>query len=250
MLALAQSVPLCIEIGADTTLTASIRGADDALSTVTACTLTLRDGSEILVDAAGASSLGPPPTYALAGTVTSSRSPSEMLSLRWTATIGGAVYHLQQGAYLVRTAYTSTLTEADLLARHADLYEYLNDGVTTAQAYRIAANERIQRALIKKGRRPWLIFDKLSLFDAELALALALLFRDNRSSAGEGTCKELAAEYLAEFEAEMGSITFREDTAEVGYITETTQRSASPVVMAGVGPYAAALGYPRAVRRM
>lgn len=238
VLTLARSIPLCIEIGADTTLTADVRGEDDVVSTVTACTLTLRDGSVALVDTASATSLGPPAYYSLTGSVTSSRSPSEQLSLRWTVTIGGVPYHLTEGAYLVRTAYHRTVTEADLLKRHADLYDYLNEGVPTAQAYRIAASEQIQRALVKKGRRPWLVFDKLAFHDAERALALALLFKDNRSSAGNGECKELAAEYMAEFAAEMDSITYREDVLEVGYMTETVQRASMPVVMGGVGPNA------------
>lgn len=236
MLTLAHTTPRVIEIGVPASLTAALRDETNTVPTVTAATYTLRDGSTALVDDAAATSLGPPVAYSLAGSVTSSRAPSETMLEEWTVTVGGVPTTLRRGAYLVRCAFTPTLTDDDLTDRHRQIADYLDPDETSFERYRESARERIERDLIKKGRRPWLIFDSWALFDAHLARTLYHVFHDSRSAAGNGECKELAAEYLAEYEAQMGGVVFRYDSQDTGTVDETTQRAAEPVVLAGAGP--------------
>lgn len=233
---LAHALPFVFEIGVSSVPSASVRADDNTVPTITAATFTLRDGSDALVDAAAASSLGPPVTYSLAGSVTSGRVPSERALVTWSMTIGGLVYPMRRGAYIVRTAFVPTLTDDDLLSAHRDLEDYRHPDETSFERYRVLAQGRMERDLIKKGRRPWLIFDPAALFDAHMALTLYYVFNDARSSAGNGEAKEHAAEYLTTYGAEMASVTFREDINETGTIDETTQRAAIPAVLLNAGP--------------
>lgn len=236
MYTLVHSLPFVFEIGVSSIPSASVRADDNTVPTITAGTFTLRDGSETLVDAAAASSLGPPVTYSLAGSVTSGRVPSERVFVEWAFTIGGLVYRMRRGAYIVRTAFVPTLSDDDLLSRHRDLEDYRHPDETSFERYRVLAQGKMERDLIKKGRRPWLIFDPAALFDAHMALTLHYVFHDARSSAGNGEAKELAAEYLETYGTEMASVTFREDVAETGTILDTTQRAAAPTILLGAGP--------------
>lgn len=248
MLTLAHDGPRVIEIGKTVSLTASLRDETDTVPTVTAAAYTLRDGSAALVDAAAATSLGPPVAYSLAGSVTSSLSPSERILEEWSVTVGGVVTTLRRGGYLVRCAFTPTLTDDDLLSAHRDIRAHLDPEETSFERYREAARTRIERELVKKGRRPWLIFDSWALFDAHLALTLHLVFQDSRSSLGPGEYRELAGEYLARFEREMATeAVFRYDSGDTGRIDEPTQRAAAPVVMMGAGPGARWGQYRRAL---
>ncbi|MCP4916857.1 MAG: hypothetical protein GY913_08010, partial [Proteobacteria bacterium] len=173
--------PYVITRGADTALPLDVYDDEQAQQTATAATVSVLLGSKVLVDSASATTLGPPVSYTLAGGTTSAESLSDAVLVRWSLTIGGVVYPFERAGYMVRQAFDMTLTDADLLSVDRNLANYRNSGDSTFAWAVTDARQRIERRLLKKGRRPWLIFDNWALFDAFRFEALAAIYGSART---------------------------------------------------------------------
>lgn len=223
-----------IRKGVTTPLTADVRDEAGTAQTVTSGVITVTDGAETIVDAATVTP-GTGATYGLNATVTTSRAYSDQLLERWTLLIAGTSYEFTRPAYLVRSLFTPVLTPTDLLTEYSDLDEIRSPDLTSWEAKVTDARERIERELIKSGRRPDMIFDSWAFFDAHRHLVCHLIFKDAKSSIGDGRYAELADWHHAEFLREMGSVQFRYDTAKAGEITSTSTDSAVNTVILSSG---------------
>lgn len=224
-LVLRHRAPRTILRGVTSTLTVDVRDEAGTAQTVSAGTLTISDGADVLVDAA-AITPGTPPTYSLSATVTEARSTSDRLLEVWTVTVGSTSYVLTRPAYLVRWTFTPVLTPADLLDLYSDLDAILPPNGTWETKV-TDARETIERELIKRGRRPDLVLDSWALYDALRHLVLANIFRDAKASIGDGRYAELATEHDAAYRDEWARVVFRYDTSETG--TVTTSANTSPI---------------------
>ena len=233
-LVLRHATPRSVERGVDTSLTADVYDAAGGQLTATAGVLTIRDGSEVVVDAAAATSLGPPAAYTLAGSVTSTRGLSERWIEEWTLTISGTAHTFRRAGYLVRHVFYPTLTDTDLYARYSDLADLRDPDQTSYETQREAARERIERDLIKRGKRPWLVFDSWALYDAHLAMTGHIIFNDFATSIGDGRYKEEADRLWEEYQRELDACNFRYDMDESGTVTSETQvSSVGSVILSG-----------------
>jgi hypothetical protein len=235
MLALRQRAPLMVVRGQTQTLTADVRDEADTVQTVTSGTLTITDGVEVVVNAATITG-GNGATYSLADSVTTSRTLSDRWVAQWSLVIGGTTYTLIQSAYLVRWAFTPSLTPTDLVTEYSDIDDIRSPDLTSWSAKVTDARETIERELIKRGRRPHLILDPWALFDAHRHLVLHLIFKDAKSSIGDGRYSELAADHLALYIREIDGIKPRYDVDQLGAVTDATQRASSSPVMLTAGP--------------
>jgi hypothetical protein len=220
-----QPLPRIVELGRAATLPLPIRSDANAAQTLVSATLTVRLGSTILLDAVAATTLGPPASYSLLAATTTDLSPSDEWLESWATDLGVFTY----SGYLVRSAYHSHVTDSALQQLHPEFLGFLPPGETTGEKFRVAATEQIQRDLIKKGRRPWLIFDEWALYDAERYFAMHLWANDRAvSTSGDSDYARLAADYLEKYRAEWGTVSFRYDLDEDGAIDEDETETASP----------------------
>ena len=224
-------LPALIERGRDTSLSLTVTNAAGVEQTPSAATVTLYDGGETVVDAASATSLGPPAAYTVTGATTTDRALSAEWLAVWTMTIGGDVHVFRQPAYLVRHLLYPTVTDDDLTALHSDL-DALRDSanMTTFEPFRTQAWERIQRRLIARGSRPALVIDSWALRDLHAFASLELIWRDFASSLGDDRYRELADYYATAHAAEWDALVFRYDEDENGTISSDERRTGSPVI--------------------
>lgn len=221
-------LPRIVERSVNTTLTLEVRAADGTVQTASAATVTIQDGAAVLVSQAVAS-VGPPASYALSGSVTQGRNLSDAWLEVWALTISGTPYTFRRAGYLVRHAFYPTITDTDLTDRDSDLLTLMPPTLSSLEKYREQARTRIERDLLRKGRRPWLIFDSYDLCDAHIALALARFYWDCHLKVSDGRYGEMAAKLEREYTDEMGRVSFRYDEAESGDVDD-------PSPTAGQGP--------------
>lgn len=236
-------VPRTIERGVATTLTLPIYDAASVaqtVDTIPGATLTITDGARTVLSAASVT-VGPPASYALTAETTEDEPLSDRWLEVWSVYVGGQRYYLRRPAMLVRQAFRPTITDTDLTDRHSDLLALLPSSLTSYEPYRAAAEEKIQRALIRRGRRPHLIFDPWELADAHVECTLGLIFSDFASSIGDGRYKVLAdgedgkGGYNAAWQRSFDACQFRYDTAETGGITTNDTVASSPSVVVTAG---------------
>jgi hypothetical protein len=241
MLVARQSLPRFVEIGVAQTLTLDVYPEDSAtLSTASTGTLTLKQGSTVLLDAVSVTVGGTSTaSYSLLAATTSGKDPSDDLLEIWTLTIDGAIQTFQRGGYLVRRAWHPTITDADLIDYHSDLVSLRPSSLTTYEPYRRRAGNWVQTELLARGRRPWLLFDAWALTVPHIYKALALIFADFESSVGDGRYGKLAAAYEGQATEAMRSVMFRYDVAETGTIDDLSQVSAAMPIFLSSGPNSA-----------
>lgn len=224
-------LPALVERGRDTPISITITDEDGAEQTASAATVTIYDGSEVIIDAAAATSLGPPASYTVTGATTTDRALSSSWLFVWTMTIGGTSYVFRQPAYLVRHVLYPVVTDDDLTQLHSDL-DALRDtaNMISFAPYRTRAWERIQRRMIARGNRPALVLDPWALKDLHTFSALELIFRDFASSLGDERYRELADYYATAAASEWDSLVFRYDDDQSGTISTDERRTAQPVI--------------------
>lgn len=224
-------LPAMIERGRDTAVSLDVFSDAGAQQTASAATVVFYDGGEEVIASVAATTTGPPASYTVPAATTTGRALSAEWLAVWTLTISGTDYVFQQPCYLVRRQLYPTITDTDLTRRHSDL-DALRDtaNMATFEPYRVAAWERIQRQLIRRGNRPALILDSFALTDLHVAETLADLFRDFGSSLGDSRYTDMAAHYAEVAKAEWGSIVFRYDEDEDGTIDQGEERRGSPAV--------------------
>ena len=227
-------LPREVQRGRAATLTLPVYADDGTELAPASGTLTIKVGGSVIVDAVPVSSVGPPVSYSLLAATTESLALSEEWLETWTLDIGV----LTHTGYLVRTGYVSRLTDAVLQGLHPEILDQLPPGETTAQKFRVAATEQVQRDLIKRGRRPWLVFDAWALLDAECYYALYLWAQDRRqATSGSSEWARLSSEYLARYRNEMDTATFRYDEGETGTVdADVTETASPPALFLTAGP--------------
>jgi len=230
--AVAIPTPRTPQIGRALALTLPLYSEAGVLQTVASGTITVRLGSQVLVDEL-AITPGAPPSYTLLATATQDLAPSDEYQEIWTTPLG----QFTHGGFLVRHAYYSTVNDTHLQERHPELLQLLPPGETTAEKFRRQANEKIQRDLLKQGRRPWLIVDAWALHDAEKFLALHTWANDAAMrTSGTSDYLRLAREYLAAYEREMGSVSFRFDESESGQASSAMESAEASGIVLSAGP--------------
>lgn len=227
------SLPRIVQRGEATSLTLPLRSEADAELTATSGTLTVKLGSKTLVDAAALSAFGPPVSYSLLAATTTDESLSEEWLEIWDLDIGTYTH----AGYLVRYPYHSHVTDAALTDLHAEILYHLPPGETTAEKYRRSAKETIERRLIAKGRRPWLIVDAWALYDAERHLAVSLWASDTAARVKDAIqYTRLAAEHERKYERAFDGVTFRYDEDSDGTIADgEEQQAAQPILTLSAG---------------
>ena len=233
-----------IRRGATVALTLEIQDDDGNQLSPTSATIQILDGAEEVVATTAVTSVGPPISYTLAGSVHSSRGLSEDWLEIWTPTIAGTEYQFTRLAHLVRRLWYPTVNDSDLEAAHQELARIRPDTIDSYAVYRNRAAGRIQRDLVKKGRRPWLILDAASLYDPHVTLSLGYLFTDWGTQFGQGQWKELGADYMEQYEALMRDANFRYDEDESGTASGAdTVPARPPLVLTAGAPAAWRSGY-------
>lgn len=213
--------------------TSAMLAASAGTVTVTVAGVTLLDAAAVTVGGAKTA------TRSLDGALTAALSPSGDWLETWRLTIAGVASTFQRAGYLVRTPYRPAVTDDDLLMLHPDLADprkgVLPTGATFAP-YRQRASEHIQRRLISKGRRPWLIFDAWAHHDAEVALTLSYVFRDAAASVGDERYSQLAEHYTAVFDRAIDAVPYRYDPSETGIVPDGEQAPAWRPTVVTAGP--------------
>lgn len=232
---LRRSLPRFVEVGVAQTLTIDVYSDAGTLQTVTAATLTVTLGAEKILDAVTAT----PSThtnYALLAATTTDREPSADYLEVWRCTIGGVVYPFRVPGYLVRHAYYPSITDTDLTDRHAELATFATQTGEGFQSKRDEANVELQLDLLRRGRRPWLVFDVFVLRRAHIFKTLEMLFNDYMSVVGDGKYERLRDHYAAQYAACMADDNFRYDSSQTGTIDSSDRQSISGPVFVTAGP--------------
>ena len=228
--------PYVVTRGADSAITLDIYDASQAQQTATAGTVTILLGSKVLVDAVAVTSVGPPASYTVPAATTSGQALSDAVLVRWSLTIAGTAYPFESAGYLVRQAFSMTLTDADLLAVDRNLAAYRNSTDSNFAWAIEDARKRIERRLLRRGRRPWLVFDEWALFDAFRFETLAIIYGSGRTGIGSGKAGQLAEEFDRRAEAEFAAVHFRYDESETGTIDETASEGSGAGRGRSAGP--------------
>jgi len=230
-------LPYFVEVGVDTSIAFDVYSDAQGSSTqqtATVGTVALWDGDEAVQAAAAATSLGPPATYTVLGSLTTGRAVSDRGLAVWTLTLSGTARPFHRALYYVRRAWHPGLKDEHLYDRHSELEGLLAemDDVSSYEKWRTSAANYIQRDLLKKGRRPHLIFDGWGLHDAHLALTLHFIFRDWGTEFGQGNnYKSMAKDYRDEYIHEWSRVEFRYDDDDTGTITDGKMEAGSPAIM-------------------
>jgi hypothetical protein len=229
--------------GVDQTLDISWYVENSLITTVTSATLTLKQGSTVLLDEVAATTLGgsTSATYDLtAAEVPDTLSFSDTMLEIWTltgTTFGTpATVTTRRSGHLVRTILYPLIHDADLVNRHRRIEDIRPPSITNFSSYRDLAWEILNRDLIKKGRRPSLILSSFALVDAHVYKSLELIFRDAITFVGDGRYSDLATMYAEAYREEWQEIQFVYDRDENDAIDPGEKEAASPSVFFGVPP--------------
>lgn len=229
------AMPRIVVIGDAERLSLEVYSEASVMLAASAATVQVEVGGVVVLAATNATVGGSVTAYHdIAGTLTDDLGPSEEWLERWRVTISGETRTFTRRGYLVRVGWQPSIIDSDLLARHPDLLDARKGIVPsgqTLQPYRQTAAETIARRLIKKGRRPWLIFDPSALTEAMVCLSLHYAFTDAKASIGDERYAELAAHYLKCFEDEFETANFTYDDAETGVLDDADNKPAAPTIV-------------------
>jgi hypothetical protein len=169
-------------------------------------------------------------TYSLLAAATVDEALSAEWQEHWTLTIDGSAHEFRRTIYLCRTVPVATLIDADLEDYHADILDHVEPGTTTLEGYRAKAWAKIEKALIRRGRRPELVLDGWELTGAHAYKTLEIFFRDSAQSVGDERWKELSIEYRDMFDEDWRNINFNYDADEDGRVDEDQNLAARGVI--------------------
>jgi len=199
-------------------------------------TVTIYEGSTVLVDAAAVTITADIAIYSLgAATIPTTLSLSDNWLIVWELVIGGETHTFQRTAALVRRELHPVVTPADVSALHQDASSLLASGQTLAD-FLDQAWDMLQRRLLAVGRRPYLVLSDFALFDSHRHLAAYLLFNDAASSVGDGRWAERAEHHLDRYEQEWSRLSLTYDMDEDGLVEDVEQGTAGPTAVFFGGP--------------
>lgn len=233
-------LPRVVQIGRAASLTLPVYSDAGGQLTASSGTLTVTSGGATLLDEV-AVTVGPPASYSLLAATTASLAPSDTWVETWTLVGIDRIVHTGS---LVRMGYFSRLTDSGMEDVHPEVLDLLPAGETTAERFRRSASGWMQRKLLSKGRRPWLIWDQDALYEPELWRALGLWANDAasrvQSASAQADYARRAREYLDRADALFGEVSFRYDAEESGSVDVESTTTAAPAVimMSGQRPWA------------
>jgi hypothetical protein len=225
-LALRHSLPLFVERNVATTITADVYDADSAQQTATVGTLTLYQGSTVILDGVSATTLGPPATYDITAATTDGKSLSDDWLAVWALTIGGVVYTFRQQMFLARHILYPVITDTDITDRYDELTSLLDADTADFSEKRGAAWVILQRELIKKGRRPELVLNTWALAEAHTHKTLELIFADFASNVSDGRYANRELHHREQYQAELDTVVLRYDSGEDGVLDQGDEAGA------------------------
>lgn len=182
-----QPLPHLLEVGQDGVLSCPVYlgplvpVTSGTVSVYDDANVAVVDGDAVTVDASGVA------TLAVAGLVTSDRSPSDAWRVEWTLLVNGETVRFRDELYVVRFRLRPVIADDDLGQRIRILGLALPGRLTTATTYGPAIEEadiRLQRDLIALGRRPSLVVSASALRECWLSAALAVVFDGLAAASG------------------------------------------------------------------
>lgn len=150
--------------------------------------------------------------------------------IEWTLTISGATVFARNDGALVRARLRNPVTDQDLYSRVSGLNPANSanlHSMSSLQDYLDASWHEIQRRLVNKGRRPWLVMSPSALYDVSLNLAMAYIFDDFASRLNEAHAQQ-AATFRDRYETKWSELSFKYDDDDQGKASADRRRSASP----------------------
>jgi hypothetical protein len=214
---------------------------DNVLMSPTACTVTLKQGSTVLLDEVAATTIGGPTdsaTLDILAALTTDLSFSDTILELWTFTGGAPPFQVtaRRSGHLVRSILYPLIHDSDLLARHQRLNDIRPPTLNTFEPYRDTAWEVLNRDLIKQGRRPELILDSYAIIDMHIFKSLELIFRDAITFVGDGRYNDLAVMYAEKYTDEWQTVVFRYDRNENDAISDSELEAVTPSTWLGEPP--------------
>ena len=231
-----QPLPHLLEIGRDGVLTCPVYlGARVAVTSGTVSVyapgetepLDDVDAEAITVDADGAAS------FTVAGSVTSSRSPSDAYRVEWTLLVAGETVVFRDELYLVRNRLRPVIADDDIGQRVRMLGLSVNGRLTKATTYTAEIEEadiRLQRDLIALGRRPDLVVSASALRECWLAAALSVIFDGLAAASGSDgdPYSARSAEWSEKYELALTKARLAMDWGATGAATAGTRTGPRP----------------------
>ncbi len=206
---------------------------------VTSATLTLKQGSRVLLDNVAATTVGGPvysATFDLQATTTADLTFSDTMLEIWTLNTATDTITARRSGHLVRSVLYPMITDSDLVARHARIADIRPPTMPNFSTYIDTAWSILNRDLLKKGRRPELVLDSYALVDMHTFKALELIFRDAITFVGDGRYHDLADMYATKYVEEWQQVQFRYDRNEDDAIEDGEREAASPSIWLGEPP--------------
>jgi hypothetical protein len=227
------SLPVTIERGADTVLTLDLRDANGEVAIPESVSLVIRSGGVTLdtftadIDSAGAV------TVDLPGDASSEWALTDALLLEWSVTIEGSLYRYRVTGAVCLTAYEPTITASDVFDRYPALRAALDE--SSIGSLILSTSGEIQRRIMEKGRRPYLIMDRWAVADAHLDLALWRIMDAADNALSDDRWRRAAEKHEEGYASRWASLSFRYDLAESGDVATASPEPASPVLILTAG---------------
>jgi hypothetical protein len=223
-----------VEVGADSRLTAPVYHGG-ALVAATGGTISIFDDANVaVIDGAAVTLDGGVAEYTVAAATTAARHPTEGWRAEWSITLtGGDVVRPRGLVYLVRRRLYPTISDVDVAQRVPSLAldnPARPTSVASYQGYIDEADTIVQSALIRKGRRPWLVLDPWALRECWLTKTLHLIYSSLSSTAapGEVGYRDTADAYRDEYNVAWSEASVILDYDQDGFPEEMTRTPAKP----------------------
>lgn len=205
-------------------------------------TVTLRDAGNVAIVDAAAVTVGTDGVayYDLAAaTIPDTMATSQAWVLEWTLTFSdGQVQTFRRDAHLCLRRLYPVVTVGDILRRHRDLHDLVNNGVDL-QSYGDDAWDSIIFRFLGEGRQPQKVMTPWSFAEAHKALWLHRVFLDATLNGGDGDKYGILAEFYSKtYEAAMLALrtTYDRDEDNLPPSASEQGESAQPPLMLSAGP--------------
>lgn len=227
------NLPVTIERGSDCVLTLDLRDSAGSVVSPSSASLSIRSGGEVLTTITADVSSSGEVTADLPGDASSGWALTDSLLLVWSATVDGVVYTYRVTGAVCLTAYESTLTADDVFDRYPALRAALEPSHVGSLITSTSAE--IQRRIMERGRRPYLILDRWAVADAHLELALWRVMDAADNALSDDRWRRAAEKHEEGYAARWAALSFRYDLSESGDVGTASPEPAAPVLLLTAG---------------